>query len=428
MRRSGEALAGESSPPDRAAVALSVAMGSEQMFASRTNWRLDPNRFAKAVEEHRRRGKPLFDLTNSNPTRCGFHYPEERLFAAMSRRRALQYEPESKGLLRARQAIGDYYRGRRGFFCGEAAVDPERIVITSSTSEAYHYVFRLLCEVGDEILVPAPSYPLFEYLADLADVRPVPYPLLYDQGWQVDFTGLNAALTQRSKAVVVVHPNNPTGSFVREEEARKLAEICASHELGIIADEVFLDYADEPQPRATFALASPALTFTLSGLSKICLLPQLKVGWMVVSGPKELATTALERLEVIGDTYLSPSTPTQLALTEMIDLRASLQAQMCQRLSSNLRFLDDAFRKGGVVTRLKREGGWYAVLQVPATRSDEDLAIELLESCDVLVHPGHFFDFPRDGFLIVSLIVGESEFQNGVRGLQKFFSSASHNE
>ncbi len=406
------------------AIALSPALASERMFASRTNWRLDPNRFARAVEEHRRRGRPLLDLTNSNPTSCGFHYPAERLFAAMSNRRALQYEPESKGLLSARQAIADYYCGRPGFFCGEAPVDPERIVITSSTSEAYHYVFRLLCEVGDEILVPAPSYPLFEYLADLADVRLAPYPLLYDQGWHVDFAGLKAALTTRSKAVVVVHPNNPTGSFVKTEEAQKLAEICASHELATIADEVFLDYADEAHPQATFAFRPSVLTFTLSGLSKICLLPQLKVGWIVVSGPERLANTAVNRLEVIGDTYLSPSTPTQLALPEMMNLRAPLQTQMCQRLSSNLRFLDDVFRKGGVVTRLKREGGWYAVLQVPATRSDEDLAIAILESHDVLVHPGHFFDFPRDGFLIVSLIVGETEFQNGVRGLQSFFSAS----
>jgi alanine-synthesizing transaminase len=394
------------------------------MFASRTNWRLEPNRFATALEEHRRRGKPLFDLTNSNPTTCGFSYPEERLFAALNDRRALRYEPESQGLRQAREAIADYYRGRPGFFGAEALVNPGRIVITSGTSEAYNYIFRLLCEVGDEVLVPAPSYPLFEYLAGLADTRPVSYPLLYDQGWQVDFPGLSAALTARSKAVMVVHPNNPTGSFIKREEAQRLAEICGRRDLAIIADEVFLDYADGTELPCSFACDSPALTFTLSGLSKISLLPQMKLGWIVVSGPEALAQRAVQRLEVIGDTYLSPSTPGQLALAEMLAMRRDLQTQMRQRLRSNLGFLDTLLQQGGSVDRLKREGGWYAVLRVPATGSDEDLAIKLLESCGVLVHPGHFFDFPRDGFLIVGLIAREAEFQEGARRLQGFFHGA----
>jgi hypothetical protein len=392
------------------------------MFASRTNWNLQPNRFAKALDERQRSGKPFFDLTNSNPTTCGFSYPEERLFAALQDRRVMRYEPESQGLRQAREAIADYYRGRPGFFAAQAQVDPSRIVLTSSTSEAYNYVFRLLCEVGDEVLVPAPSYPLFEYLADLADIRPVPYPLIYDQGWQIDFAGLSAALSLRSKAIMVVHPNNPTGSFVAKEEAQKLAEICARGNLAIIADEVFLDYADGADPPCTFASDSSALTFTLSGLSKISLLPQMKLGWIVVSGPDELVQAAMQRLDVIGDTYLSPSTPVQLALGEMLSMRGDLQKQMQQRLCSNLKFLD-ALMQQSSVDRLKRDGGWYAVLRVPATGSDEDLAIELLENCGVLVHPGHFNDFPRDGFVIVSLIAREAEFQEGARRLRNFFSS-----
>jgi hypothetical protein len=392
------------------------------MFASRTNWNLQPNRFAKALDERQRSGKPFFDLTNSNPTTCGFSYPEERLFAALQDRRVMRYEPESQGLRQAREAIADYYRGRPGFFAAQAQVDPSRIVLTSSTSEAYNYVFRLLCEVGDEVLVPAPSYPLFEYLADLADIRPVPYPLIYDQGWQIDFAGLSAALSLRSKAIMVVHPNNPTGSFVAKEEAQKLAEICARGNLAIIADEVFLDYADGADPPCTFASDSSALTFTLSGLSKISLLPQMKLGWIVVSGPDELVQAAMQRLDVIGDTYLSPSTPVQLALGEMLSMRGDLQKQMQQRLCSNLKFLD-ALMQQSSVDRLKRDGGWYAVLRVPATGSDEDLAIELLENYGVLVHPGHFFDFPRDGFVIVSLIAREAEFQEGARRLRNFFSS-----
>lgn len=391
------------------------------MFSSRTNWNLEPNRFATVLEAHRRRGKPLFDLTSSNPTTCGFRYPEERLFAALNDRRALRYEPESLGLRGAREAIADYYRGRSGFFGTETLVNPGRIVIASGTSEAYDYIFRLLCEVGDEVLVPAPSYPLFEYLAGLADIRPVSYPLLYDQGWQVDFAGLSSALTARSKAVMVVHPNNPTGSFIKKEEAHRLAEICARHDLAIIADEVFLDYAEGTEPPWSWAFGSPALTVTLSGLSKISLLPQMKLAWIGVSGPAALVDTAMQRLEVIGDTYLSPSTPGQLALPEMLAMRGNLQAQMRQRLCSNLGFLDTLLQRGGSVDRLRREGGWYAVLRVPATSSDEDLAIKLLESCGVLVHPGHFFDFPRDGFVVVGLIACEPEFQEGARRLHGFF-------
>ena len=361
------------------------------------------------------------DLTNSNPTTCGFHYPEERLFAALNNRRALLYEPESQGLRSAREAIANYYRGSSGFFSSKSPVDPGQIVITSGTSEAYSYIFRLLCEVGDEVLVPAPSYPLCEYLADLADIHPAPYPLIYDEGWQIDLASLFGALTARSKAIMVVHPNNPTGSFVTRGEAHQLGAICASRNLAIIADEVFLDYIDGADPSSTFACDSPSLTFTLSGLSKISLLPQMKLGWIVVSGPEALVHTALRRLEVISDTYLSPSTPGQLALPEMFEMRGNLQAQMRQRVCANLGFLDALLSRGSPVARLKREGGWYAVLRVPVTRSDEDLAIELLEACDVLVHPGHFFDFSRDGFLVVSLIVGEAEFQEGARRLLDFF-------
>jgi alanine-synthesizing transaminase len=391
------------------------------MFSSRTTWHLEQNRFTAAINEHRRRGRPLRDLTNSNPTTCGFQYPEERLFAALKNRRALLYEPESQGLRSAREAIANYYRGRTGFFGAKSSVDPGQIVITSGTSEAYSHIFRLVCEVGDEVLVPAPSYPLFEYLADLADIRPVSYQLIYDEAWQIDLASLLGALTARSKAIIVVHPNNPTGSFINRGEAHQLGAICASRDLAIIADEVFLDYADGAGPPATFACESPSLTFTLSGLSKISLLPQMKLGWIVVSGPEAPVHTAMERLEVIGDTYLSPSTPGQLALPEMLEMRGNLQAQMRQRLCANLGFLDALLSRGGPVERLKREGGWYTVLRVPVTRSDEDLVIELLEACDVLVHPGHFFDFVRDGFLVVSLIVGEAEFREGARRLHDFF-------
>ena len=406
------------------------------MFASRTNWRLEPNRFTRALEEHRRAGKELLDLTASNPTTCGLAYPEQEIVAALSDRRSLEYRPESKGLLEAREAVAGYYAGRAAFSDpesrGVAKIDPEHILLASGTSEAYSHIFRLLCEAGDEVLVPAPSYPLFEFLGDLADIRLVPYPLLYDHGWQIDFTSLRAALTPRSRAVLVVHPNNPTGSFVKPREAAELAEICFPREMAIVADEVFLDYAAD-RARAllgarqiedlapTFALHDGALTFTLSGLSKISLLPQMKLAWTVVSGPEALVDAAVERLEIIADTYLSPSTPVQLALPKLLALRHGLQEQLRGRISANLATLDDVLRASKLLTRLEREGGWYALLRVPVTGSDEDLAVALLERCSVLVHPGHFFNFPRDGFLVLSLITPEQQFQEGVRRLQKFF-------
>jgi alanine-synthesizing transaminase len=391
------------------------------MFASRTKWRLDPNRFAQALEAHRRAGKELLDLTVSNPTECGLAYPEREILAALADPRALVYSPESKGLSEAREAVADYYRGRTGFAEPGERVEPERIVLTSGTSEGYSHIFRLLCETGDEILVPAPSYPLFEFLADLADIRLVPYPLLYDHGWQFDFASLRAALTPRSRGVLVVHHNNPTGSFVKPREATELAEICAAREMAIVADEVFLDYTGGLETARTFALHDTALTFTLSGLSKISLLPQMKLAWIVVSGPQALVHPCVERLEIIADTYLSPSTPVQLALPKFLALRTGLQEQLQRRISANLAVLDGVLRESKLLARLDREGGWYAVLRVPATGPDEALAAALLERCSVLVHPGHFFNFSRNGFLVLSLIALEPQFQEGIRRLQTFF-------
>ncbi len=395
------------------------------MFAPRTNWRLEPNRLTRALEEHRRSGKELLDLTVSNPTACGLIYPEQEILTALADPRALEYQPESKGLREAREAVAAYYSGRSGLSDAEAAevgrIDPENILLTSGTSEAYGHIFRLLCEAGDEVLVPAPSYPLFEFLADLADIRLVPYPLLYDHGWQMDFASLRAALSPRSRAVMVVHPNNPTGSFVKPREAAELAQICSAREMAIVADEVFLDYPAGPEPARTFALQDAALTFTLSGLSKISLLPQMKLAWTVVSGPKTLVQAAIERLEIIADTYLSPSTPVQLALPKFLALRRGLQEQLNRRISTNLAALDEVLRTAKLITCLEREGGWYAILRVPVTGTDEDLATRLLERSSVLVHPGHFFNFSRDGFLVLSLISPERQFQEGLRRLRKFF-------
>src|SRR5579872_242738 len=267
------------------------------MFSERTNWRLAQNRFTQAVEEVRAAGKDILDLTASNPTRVGLEYDAAAILKALGSPRALDYDPQAKGLREAREAVAEYYRAAHGI-CG---LDAERIVLTTSTSEGYSFVFRLLCNAGDELLVPKPSYPLFEFLADLQDVKLVPYPLIYDHGWQMDFPSLEKAVTKRTRGVVLVHPNNPTGSYVHADEMPLLNAFCREHGLALIVDEVFLDYQLDDASRASFAGNQEVLTFTLSGLSKISALPQMKVAWVVTSGPPEEVAAAMGRLEVIAD-------------------------------------------------------------------------------------------------------------------------------
>jgi aspartate/methionine/tyrosine aminotransferase len=321
---------------------------------------------------------------------------------------AMDYDPQPKGLRSAREAVAGYYGKQHN------DIDPESIVLTTSTSEGYSYVFRLLCNVEDEILVPKPSYPLFEFLADLQDVKLVPYPLLYDHGWQIDFPSLYKAVNHRTRAVVVVHPNNPTGSFVTDEERGALNQFCREYNLALVADEVFLDHAHDGAARATFADNREALTFTLSGLSKISGLPQMKLAWIVTSGADENVSAALARLEVIADTYLSMNAPIQLAAPVLLEQRHSVQPLLLDRVRANLSELDRGLGKQKSCRRLDVEGGWYAVLRVPVTQSDEDLAIEILRKHSVLVHPGHFYDFPNDGYLIASLITPLQEFRKGI--------------
>ena len=378
------------------------------MFASRTGWPLAPNRFSLALERHRNSGKKTLDLTESNPIRCGFKY-DPALLSALANERGFAYDPDPKGLLTAREAVCNYYR-QRG-----AEVDPEQVIFTASTSEACSYLFRLLCDPGDEVLVPAPSYPLFEFLASIQDVKLVPYPLLYDHGWQIDLHGLGEALTTRSRAILVVHPNNPTGSFVKLSEMEILDELCRERELALVADEVFLDYAHDGVARPSFASQRKALTFTLSGISKICALPQMKLAWIVIGGAPELARNALARLEVIADTYLSVGTPVQLASQAFLARRDDMQRQVKERVAANLAEFDRQLAEQESIRRLDIEGGWYAVLRVPATRSDEDFAIDLLEQHSVIVHPGHFYDFPGEGYLVVSLITPAEVFAEGTK-------------
>jgi alanine-synthesizing transaminase len=387
------------------------------MFSNRTNWKLTRNRLTEALDEVRSNGARVLDLTISNPTRSGLRYDEPLILQSLASPRALDYDPQPKGLLSARAAVASYYQNRQGVH----GFDPEQLILTTSTSEGYSFVFRLLCNPGDELLVPKPSYPLFEFLADLQDVKLVPYPLIYDHGWQMDFPSLEKAVTERTRGVVVVHPNNPTGSYVHSQEKEALNRFCREHELALIADEVFLDYAHDRAPQQSFVANQDVLTFTLSGVSKISALPQMKVAWIATSGPAQEVKTAQARLEVIADTFLSMNAPIQWATPALLEQRKSIQQQLLDRVLGNLAELDRQLAAQKTYERLNVEGGWYAVLRVPVTQTDEELAVDLLRRKSVLVHPGHFYDFPSDGYLVLSLITGQDEFAEGIKRLLEVF-------
>jgi aspartate/methionine/tyrosine aminotransferase len=383
------------------------------MFSQRTNWRLSPNALTRAIEEARASGQKILDLTVSNPTEAGVRPDPEIVLAALVNPEAMHYDPQPRGMLKARQAVCQYYRDAHEVF----HLDPDRLTLTTSTSEAYTYVFRLLCNPGDEILVPKPSYPLFEFLADLADVKLVPYPLLYDHGWQIDFDSLYKAAAAQTRAVILVHPNNPTGSYVSVSETAALNAFCRDYNLALIVDEVFLDYAHDGALRNSFITNADALTFTLSGVSKVSALPQMKFAWVATSGPKEMVAAAGARLEIIADTFLSMNAPIQLAAPVLLEQRKRIQPILIDRLRVNLAELDRQLASHPECTRLQVEGGWYSILRVPVVRSDEDLAIDLVRRTGVIVHPGHFYDFPRDGNLVLSLITEPSDFRAGVARL-----------
>ena len=406
------------------------------MFADRTNWNLEMNRLATALAEHRAAGKRVIDLTASNPTTCGFKYDHEAILQALANPDALVYEPNPKGLETARRAVADYYAAR-GEAGGNTPMPAERIsiddiVLTTSTSEAYSFVFRTICNPGDEILIPQPSYPLFDFLADINDVKLIRYPLVYDHGWLIDFHSLEKAITSRTRGVIVVHPNNPTGHFCKPQEMEKLNEICAAREMAVIADEVFLDFVIEEfsdgretegnagerstskKLPASFATNSKVLTFTMSGISKICGLPQMKAAWLLTSGPEPLKSQALSRLEVIADTYLSMNAPVQLAISAFLEQRDSFQTQLMLRVCGNLAELDRQLARQDRCSRLKVEGGWYAVLRLPSKLPDGELAVNLLTKQNVYVYPGHFYDFPTEGSLVISLITPEQEFRESI--------------
>jgi alanine-synthesizing transaminase len=383
-----------------------------QMFSERTNWKLTRNRLTLALDEVRSSGARVLDLTISNPTRAGLCYDEPLILQSLASPRAMDYEPQPKGLPSARASVAEYYQTAHGI-----SLDPEHLILTSSTSEGYSFVLRLLCDPGDELLVPKPSYPLFEFLADLQDVKLVPYPLIYDHGWQMDFPSLEKVATKRTRCVVVVHPNNPTGSYVHSHERESLNRFCREHDVALIADEVFLDYSHDRAARQSFVVNQNVLTFSLSGVSKISALPQMKVAWIASNGPAAEVEAAQARLEVIADTYLSMNAPVQWAIPALLQQRESIQKQLLDRVLTNLVELDRQLGGQKTCQRLSVEGGWYAVLRVPVTQTDEELAVDLLRCKLVLVHPGHFYDFSSEGYLVLSLITPRDEFSEGVERL-----------
>ena len=383
-------------------------------FSRRTRWNLAPNRLSAVLDEARRAGRALVDLTESNPTRCDFP-STAALVRELGDARGTSYEPHPLGHVEAREAIAKHHAARGAHPQG---IDPSRVVASASTSEAYGWLFKLLCDRDDAVLVPRPSYPLFDWLAAMEDVRLVPYPLVREEKWRVDLDAVERAVDDRTRAILIVHPNNPTGSFTRRDDAEGLERIADRHGLALVVDEVFADYALGALPSdrlPTFAGRSSVLTFVMSGLSKVAALPQLKMGWTLVQGPDDVARDAMARLEMIADTYLSVATPVQRALPKILESIAPLQDAIRARVAANLRALDDAIaRKNGLIRRLPIDGGWYAILEVPRT-VDEDAWVETLVRQDgVIVHPGYFFELDREGCLVVSLIVQTDSFRPAI--------------
>jgi len=388
-------------------------------LSDRTNWELGQNEFAAAFEAAKLSGTELFDLTVSNPTMCGFDYDAAGLLAPLSEAAAMQYTAKPLGMQAAREAVSCYYRDVG------AKVATEQLCLTTSTSEAYSFLFRLLCDPGDEVVIARPSYPLFDFIARLDDVKLREYPLLYDPnctsadpdgaGWAIDLDALEAAISAKTRAIVVVHPNNPTGNFVSETEREALTQICAKHEIALIVDEVFLDFALAGAERRSFAAGEMrALCFVLSGISKVCGLPQMKASWIAATGPDHLVRAAMERIEVIADTFLSMNAPVQQALPHWLAKRAGIQTQIRERMRINLTVLQDRLR-GSSAQMLSMQGGWTAVLRVPREIGEKKFVFAALER-GVIVQPGEFYGLP-EGRVVLSLLTPPEIWREGLAKL-----------
>jgi aspartate/methionine/tyrosine aminotransferase len=386
------------------------------MLSRRLPPHADPNALSRAIAERRAAGRSIVDLTESNPTRVGLRYPPD-LLRPLASEASLRYEPHPFGLPSAREAVArDHFR--RG-----VAIDPDHVVLTASTSEAYTWLFKLLCDPGDAVLVPRPSYPLFEHLTALEGVRAAPFSVEYHGRWDIDFATLEDA-PSGTRALIVVSPNNPTGSYVSAREVEQLFAVCRERGWALIADEVFADYPLElDAPLTDLASRADVLTFSLGGLSKHVGLPQLKLAWLVAGGPPAACARALTGLELIADSFLSVSTPVQIAASSLFECGAAIRVQIHQRVRDNLAMLRDVARSFPVCDVLKVEGGWSAVIRVPATRTEDQLILGLLEAEGIVVHPGYFFDFPREAFLVMSLLPESEILREGVLRLLRYVAS-----
>lgn len=363
---------------------------------------------ARLLQARRRSGAAIVDLTESNPTRVGLSYPQH-LLAPLADARSVEYDPQPLGLWSARAAVAADFR-RRGI-----VLSADRVVLTASTSEAYALLFKLLCDAGDQVLVPHPSYPLFEHLTRLECVEAVPYSLEYHGQWRIDMASVRRAVSERTRAILIVSPNNPTGSFLHRDDLAVLAEIAVEGNLPLIGDEVFADYKLDPAEAATHVLAAgDVVACSLGGLSKSAGLPQLKLGWIGFGGPSDQVDAILSAYEMVADTYLSVSTPVQTAAADLIASGAGIRSQIMARIKRNLESLRAQAASFPAIDVLPVEGGWSAVIQVPAVQPEETLILDLLDKDDVLVHPGYFFDFPREAFVVVSLLVEPAAFDTAI--------------
>ena len=384
------------------------------IFSKRTNWELSSNQLMIALKRLHEENVTVFDLTESNPTHCGFSYPNE-ILPVLANTNNLNYEPATQGLLRAREVISDYYKSKN------VDVSSENIFLTASTSEAYTYLFRLLTNPQDHVLFPKPSYPLFQFLCDLNDITMDYYSLVYDgKEWKIDFDSLERNMSQQTKAIVLVNPNNPTGSFVSQEELVKLNKFCLKHPCAIISDEVFADYGfTASSDDISLVNNRDVLTFVLGGVSKTLLLPQMKLAWMIISGPQDFFSQAKARLEIIADTYLSINAPTQNALQPWFNLRETIQQQIKARLIDNLHFIHEEIKTSPHCSLFEVQAGWYVILKVPTVLSEEEWVLIFLQQDHVLVHPGYFFDFEEEGYLVLSLLPEEKVFKEGIKRILK---------
>ncbi len=388
-----------------------------QRFSERTAWDVGEGALARATREARTSGTEIVDLTLSNPTMCGFRYDAEAILAALGNPAAMTYDPDPRGILSAREAVAAYYKEHG------AAVDPADVLLTTSTSEAYSFLFRLLCDAGDSVLVAQPSYPLFDFLARLDDVKLESYRLFYDFGWHIDLAELERRIGPRTRALVLVHPNNPTGHATRRTELERLQEACGQHGLALIVDEVFLDYGLDEPVESVARLASECATFVVSGLSKVAALPQMKVGWIVCAAPEAVRRVARERLEVVADTFLSMNAPAQLALPAWLAESGRMQRQILARVRDNLAELSGR----RVIAHLPVEAGWNAILRLPQigieSGMEGDLAVRLVREAGVAVHPGSFYGIAGSHFAVVSTIVPVEHFKLGLDRVEAWCES-----